>query len=51
MYPVLKIMHMQNFLDTFSVGVTKINNLEEQKIKEIQEQKQALKPNSFTNSF
>jgi len=22
MYPVLKIMHMLNFLDTFSVGVT-----------------------------
>jgi len=22
MYPVLKITHMQNFLDTFSVGVT-----------------------------
>ena len=24
MYPVLKIMHMLNFLDMFSVGVTKI---------------------------
>jgi len=23
MYPVLKIMHMLNFLDTFSMGVTK----------------------------
>jgi len=23
MYPVLKLMHMLNFLDTFSVGVTK----------------------------
>ena len=23
MYPVLKIMHMLNFLDMFSVGVTK----------------------------
>jgi len=22
MYPVLKIMHLLNFLDTFSVGVT-----------------------------
>jgi len=22
MYPVLKIMHMLNFLDTYSVGVT-----------------------------
>jgi len=22
MYPVLKIMHMLNFLDTFSVGIT-----------------------------
>jgi len=22
MYPVLKLMHMLNFLDTFSVGVT-----------------------------
>jgi len=22
MYPVLKIMHMLNFLDTFSMGVT-----------------------------
>ena len=22
MYPVLKIMHMLNFLDTFSIGVT-----------------------------
>jgi len=22
MYPVLKIMHMLNFLDTFSLGVT-----------------------------
>ena len=24
MYPVLKIMHMLNFLDTFSVGITDI---------------------------
>ena len=23
MYPVLKIMHMLNFLDTFSMGITK----------------------------
>jgi len=25
MYPVLKIMHILNFLDTFSVGVTTFN--------------------------
>ena len=24
MYPVLKIMHMLNFLDTFSMGVTEV---------------------------
>ena len=24
MYPVLKIMHMLNFLDTFSMGITKL---------------------------
>jgi len=32
MYPVLKIMHMLNFLDTFSMGITfpnlKCHNLE-----------------------
>jgi len=26
MYPILKIMHMLNFLDTFSVGVTNGDN-------------------------
>jgi len=25
MYPVLKIMHMLNFLDTFSMGITNNN--------------------------
>jgi hypothetical protein len=28
MYPILKIMHVLNFLDTFSMGVTK--NMEEE---------------------
>jgi hypothetical protein len=26
MYPVLKIMHVLNFLDTFSVGVTELES-------------------------
>ena len=30
MYPVLKIMHMLNFLDTFSMGIT-INTPKKQK--------------------
>jgi len=28
MYPVLKIMHMLNFLDTFSMSITTFNLLE-----------------------
>ena len=33
MYPVLKIMHMLNFLDTFSMGITKIGK--KKKVKQI----------------
>ena len=28
MYPVLKIMHMLNFLDTFSMGITGVKDVE-----------------------
>jgi len=38
MYPVLKIMHMLNFLDTFSMGITITGLTQEQLAAQVQTQ-------------